>query len=1123
MGMGLFRRGFCTLFLLSSLLHGEQLPPHPLIVRPVDESQLTTVRGSTHPLARPQFDLGIAPPDLPLQRMLLVLKRSPQQDYALHQFLDDQQDKASSNYHKWLTPDEFGQQFGSSGQDIQQVTAWLLSHGLQINRVSRGRSVIEFSGTESQVESALHTQIHQYLVNGENHWANASDPQIPAALAPAVAGVWSLHDFRKKPKLIIGNHGQPVAAPWASPVTNLTSGKHALMPADFATIYNLNPIYASSIDGLGTTIAVVARSNIDTGDLYDFRNVSGEPFPFFNIVYNGPNPGIFDQGEEFEAILDATWSGAIAPAANVNFVVSASTNTTDGVDLSELYIIDNNSGDVMTESFSSCETGATQQEANALAALAEQAAAEGITYVVSSGDSGAEGCVNPRNSSANGSPPSVNILSSTPFTIAVGGTMFNENNSNSTYWNSTNGPGLGSAKSYIPENVWNESCGSCGLWSSGGGASVLFSKPNWQFGVSGIPNDSARDVPDVSLTAAVHDAYLLCFQRSCLNNQIYLAGGTSASAPSFAGIMALVNQQYGRQGQANYVLYRLAATETLSQCNGSSATSHPASTCIFNDVTKGNNAVPGELGYQTASAKYQAGTGYDLATGLGSVNVNNLVTRWESVTFNASNTTIAPASITTTHGTPVSLNITVAPTPGGSGVPTGDVALLTGSSPVYPGFLTLNNGSVTGLVNDLPGGTYTLTARYGGDANFAPSTSQGVAMNISPENSVTTASIFGVTSNGVPFPLTAATYGSFTYPRADVAGASQHGVPTGNVYFFDNGNQFSVPMLLNSEGNTAPPNGYFFFPAGQHSLTAFYAGDASFHSSTSAPVSFTVTPANTQMALTAPQGAAQGGAVMLTANLTSFAFAGQVSASYPTGSILFMSGGTQLGSVVPSGIHLDAHGITSVAIFYVSSLPLGNNTLTAQYSGDNNYLASSSSPVNVIIDSDFTFVPANTSISTPQGGSATNTLTVTGRTGYNSTINFSSVSCTGLPSLSSCSFSPVSVTGSGATVVSVQTKAATTASLSGSPFQRSWRSLGVVFAGVFFLAIPRRRYRSAAVLCAVAFSLALGMSACGGGSGGGGGDGGSLGTPRGSYPITVTATTSDQVVSHGASFTLVVQ
>ena len=304
------------------------------------------------------------------------------------------------------------------------------------------------------------------------------------------------------------------------------------MPADYAIIYNINPLYSAGITGQGAKIAVVARSGINTFDLFNFWSSSGLPtFPSLNIINDGPDPGVFDQNEEFEAVLDATWSGAIAYGAQVNFVVSASTNTSDGVDLSELYIIDNNVGDVMTESFGSCEGFSTQAEAQAISSLAEQAAAEGITYVVSTGDSGAETCVNPNLNSAGGAAPSVNVLASSPFTVAVGGTIFNEGTNTSKYWNTSNSQSnLSSAKTYIPENVWNESCSTCGLWSGGGGASTFFSKPNWQFGVSGIPNDGVRDLPDVSLTAAIHDPYLVCFEGSCF----YGVGGTSASAPSFA-------------------------------------------------------------------------------------------------------------------------------------------------------------------------------------------------------------------------------------------------------------------------------------------------------------------------------------------------------------------------------------------------------------------------------------------------------------------------------------------------------------------------------------------------------------------------------------------------------------
>ena len=893
------------------------------------------------------------------------------------------------------------------------------------------------------------------------------------------------------------------------------------MPGDFATIYNISPLYSQGIYGYGATVAIVGRSNFNLGDVYSFWSQANLTAPVLNIVLNGPDPGIFDLNEEFEAVLDATWSGSVARGSNISFVASASTNTTDGVDLSELYIIDNNLGDVMTESFGSCEGFASLAEAKGISALAEQAAAEGITYMVASGDNGAEGCVSPSSASANGAQPAVSVLASPPYVVAVGGTMFNDTSSPSTYWSSTNGAGITSAKSYIPENVWNESCpNTCGLWSGSGGASTFFSKPNWQSGVAGIPNDGARDLPDVSLTAAGHDPYLICIttpQGQCF----FGVGGTSASAPSFAGIMALVVQQYGRQGLANYILYRLAAAETLSQCNGSSTTGLPNSSCIFNDVTVGNNAVPGELNYGTALAKYQAGVGYDLATGLGSVNAANLVTKWNTVTFNATRTTLAPSTISVTHGSPISLNISVAPS-SGSGVPTGDVSLQTsvGGSNTNPGFLTLSNGSVTAPVNNLPGGSYTLTARYGGDSQYAPSTSSGVSVSISPENSTTTASVLTVAPNGAVTPFTSGPFGSFIYPRADVTGQSGNGTPTGNVSFSDI-LQGSYTLPLNSQGNTAPPNGVAFGP-GQHSLTAAYQGDASFKPSTSSPVSFAVTPATTSLVVSAsPSAAAAGAPVTLTATLSSSAFAGQSSATFPAGNIAFLNGSTQLGSGNGGLGSISQNGVAETETFITSSLPTGANSITAQFSGDANYAGSTSSAITVNISPDFSFAAGNTTVSVAQGASVTNVLTITGQTGYNKTVNFSSTSCTGLPNLTGCSFNPPSVTGSGTTTVSIST---TPPSLAAWHHGVEFTTLGFVFAGVLLMGLPSRRGRSYAALSVVLCMLAIGSVACGGGGdGGGGGGGGNPGTTKGSYTITVTATTSDQVISHSSSFTLVVQ
>ncbi|HEX8817955.1 MAG TPA: protease pro-enzyme activation domain-containing protein [Terriglobales bacterium] len=383
-----------TCALLSTLATAADQGPAPRIVPPVDESHLTVLKGNTHPLARAQFDQGVAPPDLPMQRMLLVLQRSPQQQSALTQLLEDQQNPASSSYHRWLTPDQFGRQFGPADQDIQTVTAWLRGHGFEIGSVTKGRTMIEFSGTAAQVQEAFHTAIHKYVVNGKEHWANASDPQIPVALTPVVAGVHTLHNFLKQPMVQLT--GQKITAKLTggkSPQITLGNGVHALVPSDFATIYNLNPLYNKSapIAGPFVSVGVVGRSDLYRGgeDLYYFDEYfvgASHAVGPSNIVLNGPNPGNLGGGEEVEATLDLSWAHSVASDTTTQFVLSASTNTTDGVDLSELYIVDNNLTDVMTESFGRCEAGTTSAEEQGIAMLAEQAAAQGISYVVAAGD-----------------------------------------------------------------------------------------------------------------------------------------------------------------------------------------------------------------------------------------------------------------------------------------------------------------------------------------------------------------------------------------------------------------------------------------------------------------------------------------------------------------------------------------------------------------------------------------------------------------------------------------------------------------------------------------------------------------------------------------------------------------
>jgi hypothetical protein len=638
--------------LLCGSVNAAQAPA--LITSTINAAQLFSVPKSTHPLATKQFDNGPAPDSLPMERMLLVLKRSPQREAALAQFLEELQTPSSPNFHQWLTPDEFGQQFGASDADVQAVTDWLESYGFQVQPASKGRTLIEFSGNAGQVRNAFHTEIHKFVVNGQEHWANASEQQIPVALASAVAGVSTLHNFISAPQVSVADTHVPATFTPGSSVPQFTAGGGAyyLAPGDYATIYNAKPLYPA-ITGAGTTIAVVGRTNINAADVIAFRSLLGLPANPPNIIVNGPDPGDLGGGEEAEAVLDTSWAGAIATGATIDLVVSQTTSTTDGVDLSEAYIIDHNLANVMTESFGSCEASFTSAQEMALSSLAQQAAAQGITYTVSAGDAGSAGCDNFDSETSATGPISVNGLGSTPYHVAVGGTQFNEHGLPSLYWSPNNSSTGSSALSYIPEDVWNANCtgATCGTGSilaGGGGASVFFAKPAWQTSVAGIPADGARDVPDVSLTAAGHDAYLLCLDGSCNSSSpaFYAVYGTSAAAPSFAGIVALINQKTkSRQGQLAPELYYLAASESLSACNGSNTASLPAANCIFHDVTIGTNAVPGEANYNTISETYPATSGYDLASGLGSVNIANLVNSW-GVPASVPVAALSPTSLT---------------------------------------------------------------------------------------------------------------------------------------------------------------------------------------------------------------------------------------------------------------------------------------------------------------------------------------------------------------------------------------------------------------------------------------------------------------------------------------------
>jgi subtilase family serine protease len=574
----------------------------------IDEKDRVVLKNNVHPLALPQFETGRADLGLPMDHMILSLAPRPGAKQQLESLLAQQHDPASAEYHHWLTPEEFGQRFGATNASLKIIKQWLAGHGFSIDEVAKGRGWINFSGSAEQVEKAFATEIRDYRVAGKIRHANSVDPSIPRALAGIVNGVVTLHNFPRPA------HHTPIKklAPGELNEKFTSSGSHYLSPTDFSTIYNLNSVYSAGTNGTGRTVAVVGRTDIKLADVQFFRSFFGLPVNDPVFVHNGTDPGNVGGGEEGEADLDVQWSGAVARNATIKFVVSKSTATTDGVDLSAQYIVNNNLSDTMTTSFGQCEATMGTTEVTFYNNLWSQAATQGITAFVSAGDAGAAGCNG--GGDTTGSGQAVSGLCTTPFNVCVGGTQFNDTASPSTYWSATNnGTTEASVLSYIPEIAWNESgtvTGGANLWSTGGGASNSFAKPSWQVAL-GVPADGKRDIPDVSLTAAGHDGYLVIQGHTTGTTGLGAVGGTSASTPSFAGLMALIVQKKGaRQGNANTVFYPMAAAQYAG-----------TGPVVFHDVTSGNNSVPGTTGFSCT-------TGYDRVTGLGSVDGAALINNW---------------------------------------------------------------------------------------------------------------------------------------------------------------------------------------------------------------------------------------------------------------------------------------------------------------------------------------------------------------------------------------------------------------------------------------------------------------------------------------------------------------
>ncbi len=655
---------------MLELLSTGMLAAADRITAPVDPARTVALKTPLHPKARAGFDRGPVEAGFPVNYATLLLKTDP----SLETFLASQRDPASPNYHHWLSPEEFADRFGLSRNDIAKITAWLESQGLKVNDVARGRHWITFSGTARQIGRALRTEIHRYDVSGERHFANAAAPSVPAALENVVAGFYGLNDFHPQPQVVV------------APQFN-QGALHLLAPDDFATIYNVAPLYSAGYDGTGQSIAVVGQAAVNLSDIQAFRKKFNLPAKDPKLVLVGPAPTAAG-GDLIEANLDLEWSGAVAPNATIVYVYS------QDVLLAAQYAIDSNIAPVLTMSFGSCEQESTPE----LRAWAQQANAQGMTWLASSGDNGAATCDAGSSFGQAAKGPTTSLPASIPEITAVGGTQFAPDSAG--YWSSTNGPNGGSALSYIPEVSWN--LGFNG--TTGGGPSSLYTKPYWQKG-PGVPDDGARDTPDISLSADVN--YYVVSSGSPLR-----VGGTSASSPSLAGVIAILNQYLVANGalsqpglgNINPTLYRLAQ----------------AAPDAFHDITAGSNSVPcaqNSPACVNGTMGFNAGPGYDLATGLGTIDAYKLVTQWKNGT--ASTTTVAAAPASTDLNGTVQLTATVT---GGGAPPTGTVTFLSDLAEIGKAALTGAGTSPTASLAvpalRIATADGNVTASYSGDSVY---------------------------------------------------------------------------------------------------------------------------------------------------------------------------------------------------------------------------------------------------------------------------------------------------------------------------------------------------------------------------------------------------------------------
>jgi subtilase family serine protease len=711
----------------------------------IDSTQAVPLHGSVTPLAHSGGDIGRIAADTRLSGLTIHFTPTAQQQAELDALVQAQQTPGSPLFHKWLTPAEYASRFGLSDSDLHKVQTWLELEGFAVERISEGHNSISFSGTVRQVESSFHTEIHRYTIGNETHFANASQLTIPSALSGVVLSVRNLDSFRPKPYVRFHTDRSSTAKP---AFTSSQSGSHYLQPGDVAVIYDIKAAYSAGYTGTGQAIAIVGQSEVHVSDIENFQSAAGlaKKDPTLVLV---PNSGsaAYSSGDEAESDLDLEYSGGIAKGATVYFVYVGN-NQNYSVWDSIQYAVDTNIAPIISVSYGACEPDLSSSDYSTLESIMEQGASQGQSIIVASGDDGSTACYSDVTSStttitSQEEELAVSYPASSAYVTALGGTEFpsdDVSSSNTSYWESASGSDVvTSAKSYIPEQVWNDDSSSTAseygaeyaLSASGGGTSIYTPRPSWQSGVAGISSGSYRMVPDISLSSSPNNAgYLYCSSdsdtgitgscsngfRDSSNQYLTVAGGTSFAAPIFAGMLAIINQKENSTGQGliNSTLYTMAA-------NSSTYSS------AFHDITSGGNECNAGSSYCSSAgqSKYYAGTGYDEATGLGSIDLYNLMTAWttgSSGSLEPTTTALSAASSTPSSGTGDTITITVSPQTGSiTTTPSGTLTVAVDGT-TKTSSLALSNGSAGYTFSSTTSGAHVITAKYSGDPTFAPST-----------------------------------------------------------------------------------------------------------------------------------------------------------------------------------------------------------------------------------------------------------------------------------------------------------------------------------------------------------------------------------------------------------------